>query len=64
MKETIEWFSVSESTPDEAVLVLVKQDDDILPVIPAAYSVLGGFLSVFGKPHNPSMWCYFPKGEQ
>jgi hypothetical protein len=61
--ETIEWHSIPDTIPEEAVTVLIKHDGEILPVMPAVYTTKG-FLSMWGHIYNPTHWACMPKGPQ
>lgn len=68
MKETIEWhYTVEEVLPFNGADVLMKLGGpgEVQEVVAGFYYTKRGFiLPLFGDPVSPSMWCYFPKGQQ
>jgi len=66
MKETIEWYRVTDAKrPDdgEEILMQLHSDDGTLCVYTGFYTDQG-FVLAHGEYVSPTMWCYFPKGEQ
>lgn len=68
MKETIEWYRVSDNAaPDELKGLLVQ---DIYGDIDPSYYNQGRWMRIRDTmnpvidPLTIKMWCYFPKGEQ
>ena len=69
MKETIEWFSVFKDSerPREEERLLMKLNGAIphlQGVQTGTYFWDTGFILDGGESVSPTMWCYFPKGEQ
>lgn len=68
MKETIEWYrNDSDGTPHNGAEVLMKMNGgpgELIGVLAGNYYTNHGFLLPCGESVSPTMWCYFPKGEQ
>jgi hypothetical protein len=65
MKETIEWFSVTDSKrPDDGEEILMQLDDGDNQGVFPGFHTKRGFILTHGDYVTPSMWCYFPKGQQ
>ena len=65
MKETIEWFSVTDrKRPDGDEKILMQLDDGDNQGVFQGFHTKGGFILTHGDYVSPSMWCYFPKGQQ
>jgi hypothetical protein len=68
MKETIEWhYTVEEATPfngADVLMVINGGPGEIRGVVAGEFYKSAGFVLPCGEPVQPSMWCYFPKGQQ
>ena len=67
MKETIEWYDASDvfKRPDtgEDILMKLSGPGEIQEVV-AGFHTKRGFILTHGDYVSPSIWCYFPKGQQ
>lgn len=71
MKETIEWYRVAERIiPSDDAEILMKLGEGstrlggLTGVFVGSFHSLTGFRLPGGEDVIPTMWCYFPKGEQ
>ena len=68
MKETIEWYDAGDvfKRPDtgEDILMKLGGPGEIRGVLAGNFYSLIGFVLPCGECVAPTMWCYFPKGQQ